>query len=223
MKKSVHTLLALLAFGATVLVAQAQPAPKILVIDMAKLYDSHYETEQQNAKLRSEELKANEELERLTKEGQALVAEYTELAEQTKNPTLTAEAQKNSEAAAQQKYQQIREKENEVAQFRANATRLLQTRIQTFRDVLLEKISSTATEIAKRRGATLLFDKAGLTHIGVSNIIYADPAYDITEEVLAEINKDRPAESATDAAGAPSSTAPAGSAPITVPGVTPKR
>lgn len=60
MKKSIHSLLALAAFGATALFAQAQPALKILTIDMAKLYDGHYKTEEQNAKLRGDEQKAQE-------------------------------------------------------------------------------------------------------------------------------------------------------------------
>ena len=68
MKKSIHSLLALVAFGATALFAQAQPALKILTVDMAKLYDGHYKTEEQNAKLRGDEQKAQEELEKLNKE-----------------------------------------------------------------------------------------------------------------------------------------------------------
>ncbi len=92
MKKSIQSLLALLAFGATALVAQAQPAPKILVVDMAKLYDGHYKTEEQNAKLRGDEQKAQEELEKLNKEGNSLVEKYKELVDQSKNPAATAEA-----------------------------------------------------------------------------------------------------------------------------------
>ena len=37
MKKSIQTLFALTAFGAAALLAQAQPAPKILVVDLAKV------------------------------------------------------------------------------------------------------------------------------------------------------------------------------------------
>jgi len=78
---------------------------------------------------------------------------------------------------------------------------------------MLEEISKTATEIAKRKGATLLLDKAGPTLIGVSNVIYSDPAYDITDEVMKEINKDRPA-------GIPAGKVDVGT-PVTVPSQTP--
>jgi len=60
MKITIHSLLALVAVGATALVAQAQPAPKILLVDMAKLYDGHYKTEEQNAKLKVDQQKAQE-------------------------------------------------------------------------------------------------------------------------------------------------------------------
>ena len=65
MKKTIQSLFALSAFGAAALIAHAQPTPKILFVDMAKLYDGHYKTEEQNAKLRTDELKAQEELDRL--------------------------------------------------------------------------------------------------------------------------------------------------------------
>ena len=52
MKKTIQTLFALSAFGAAALLAHAQPAPKILTVDLGKLFDSHYKTEEQAAKLR---------------------------------------------------------------------------------------------------------------------------------------------------------------------------
>jgi len=76
MKKSIQTLSALAAFGLTALVAQAQPPIKLLVVAMDKLYDTHYKTEEQNAKLRADEQKAQEEVEKMNKEGNALVEDY---------------------------------------------------------------------------------------------------------------------------------------------------
>jgi outer membrane protein len=86
---------------------------------------------------------------------------------------------------------------------------------------MLEEIGKVATEVAKRKGATVVLDKAGPTAIGISNLIYADAAYDITEDVLKEINKDRPAG----APAAPATAAPGAAAPasVTVPGLAPKK
>lgn len=226
MKKTIHSLLALVAFGATALIAQAQPAPKILVVDMAKLYDGHYKTEEQNAKLRGDEQKAQEELDKLNKEGNSLVEKYKELVDQSNNPAATAEAKAKAQTESQKLLEEIQRKQREVQSFQTNTRNSLQQRIQTFRSLMVEEISKTAVEIAKRKGATLLVDKSGPTLIGVSNILYADAAYDITDEVNKEVNKDRPASAPAAAAttpAAPKADASTDAPKITVPGVTPKK
>lgn len=218
MKKPIRTLCALLAFGAGSLVAQAQPAFKLLVVDMAKLYDTHWETIDQNAKLQTDDQKAQDEVAKMNTEGNGLVTEYTALKEQADNPALTAEAKGKAQADAQKKLQAIQQKQQEVQAFVQNTQRSLQQRLQNFRSLMLEKISKVAVEVGKRKGATLVLDKAGPTLIGVSSVIYFDPAYDITDEVAKELAKDRPAGAAT---AAPAS----GEAPkaITVPGMSGKK
>lgn len=226
MKKSIQLLVATAALGAFSLAAQAQPAVKILIVDMAKIYDGHYKTLEQNAKIQADDQKAQEEVDKMNKEGNVLVEEYKTLNEQANNPALTAEAKSKSQNEAQRKLEAIQVKQREVQTFIQNTRNSLQQRLQTFRSLMLEEISKIATEVAKRRGATLLLDRAGPSLIGISAIVYSDPAYDITEEVMKEINKDRPAgaPTAAPAAAAPASTpaagaAPAGGAPkVTFPG-----
>lgn len=224
MKKSIQLLVAAAALGAFSLAAQAQPAVKILIVDMAKIYDGHYKTLEQNAKIQADDQKAQEEVDKMNKEGNVLVEEYKTLNDQANNPALTAEAKSKSQNEAQRKLEAIQLKQREVQTFIQNTRNSLQQRLQTFRSLMLEEISKIATEVAKRRGATLLLDRAGPSLIGISSIVYSDPAYDITDEVMKEINKDRPAgaPTAAPAAAAPASApaaAPAGGAPkVTFPG-----
>jgi outer membrane protein len=225
MKNTIKSLVAIAAFGALSLGAYAQPAPKILIVDMAKLYDTHYKTVEQNAKIQADDQKAQEEVEKMNKEGNALVEEYKALNDQSNNPALSGEAKAKAQEAAQKKLESIQGKQREVQTFIQNTRNSLGQRLNTFRSLMLEEISKIATEVGKRKGATLLFDKAGPTGIGISNLIFADPAYDITEDVLKEINKDRPAGAVT--APVPSAKAPAAGGgtppPVSVPGLTPKK
>jgi len=221
MKNPVRSLIALAIVSSAALVAQAQPALKIMTVDMAKLYDNHYKTEEQMAKLKGDELKAQEELDRLNKEGNELVQQFTDLREQTQNPAATAEAKQKAEAAAQAKYQDIQKKQNEVQSFTNNTRGSLQQRVQTFKTIMIEEISKLASDVAKRKGGTLVLDKSGLGLLGVQTIIYSDPAYDITDDVMKEINLSRPAPAAT--APLPSvtpTTAPATPAPTSTPAIT---
>lgn len=219
MKKSIQSILAVAAFAFTALSSHAQTAPKILVVDLAKLFDNHYKTQEQQAKLQADEAKAKDQLDQIAKEGNALVEQFKELDDQSKNPTATAEAKSKAQADAQKKLDEIHQKQAEQQQFVQSTTKLLQQRFQSFKTLLLEEITKTATDIAKQKGATILIDKSGPSLVGVSNILYSDPTLDITDEVMAAINKDRPAVTPTPV----TTTAPAattGDAPkITVPGI----
>jgi outer membrane protein len=223
MKPSLKSLFACAAIALTAVTAHAQTAPKIVVVDLAKLFDNHWKTKEQQAKLQADEAKAQDQLAAITKDGNALVEQFKELDEQSKNPTATADAKAKAQGEAQKKYDEIQQKRSEQQQFVNTTKQTLQQRFQNFKTLMLEEITKAATEIAKKHGATLLLDKSGPTLVGVSNVLYFDPSYDITEEVMTELNKDAPPASATTAptTSAPSTTAPAaGDSPqITVPGI----
>lgn len=203
MKTSFKSFLAVAFAGLFAVAAQAQPAPKIFVVDMAKLYDAHYKTEEQNGKLKADQQKAEDELQKLNTEGNTLVKDFNDLKEQVNNPALSSDAKAKAQQDLEAKGQEIQRKQNEVNAFRANTQRSLQQRINNFKQFLLEEISKIAVDIAKKKGATLLIDKSGPTLIGLPSLLYFDPAYDITADVTKEIDKDRPAGSAAPAAAAP--------------------
>ena len=221
MNKLLAPLCALAAIlGLAAAPASAQPAPKIVVVEMAKLLDGHYKTEEQNAKLKGDEAKANEELEKINKEGQTLVEQLKKLEEDGKNPALSTEAKEKLQGEMRAKIEEIQKKQNEVQSFRGNTQRSLQQRIQNFRKLMFEEISVTVQDVAKKKGATLVLDKSGPSLIGISPVVYADSAYDITEDVQKELNKGRPAGSPAPAATAPAAAPAAKPAAADAPKVT---
>jgi outer membrane protein len=221
MKKPIQSMLAVAALALSALTAQAQTAPKILVVDLAKIFDTHYKTVEQQAKLQADEAKAQDQLAEITKEGNALVAEYKDLDDQSKNPAASADAKAKAQADMQKKADEINEKRQEQQSFVQTTQRTLQQRFQTFKTLMIEEISKTAVDIAKSHGATFLLDKSGPTLVGVSNVLYFEPDLDITDEVIAAINKDRPAVTPTPTGAMPASSSSSDSPKITVPGIAP--
>jgi len=224
MKNLTQTLISFGAFAAAALVAQAQPAPKILIVDMAKIFDNHYETKAEKTKLDEASQKAQAEIDSMNKEGNALVAEYKELDEQSKSPMATAEAKSKAQGEAQKKGQQIQAKMQDINTFANNAKQSIQQRIQTFRSMMMEEISKVVVEIAKRHGASIVLDKSGPSLLGVPPVIYFDPSYDITPEVIAQIDQNRPASavgSSSPSVGPSSSSSGSSSSTpqITIPGI----
>lgn len=222
MKKIHSSLFALAAFAVLALPAWAQPAPKVLVVDIGKVFDSHYERQEKQTQLANDEQKAEQEMEQLVKQGNDLVDQYKDLVDQSKNPALTPEARSKADDDSKKKMEEISNKKNELDTFKANTQREFQQRIQNVRGVLIDEISRTAADIAKRHGATLLLDKSGASIFGANFLLYSDPAYDITDEVIKEVNKDHPMPPAATSSAAPA--APASDGPkVILPGLTPKK
>lgn len=218
MNKIIRTIIGMFALGAVTTALQAQPAIKLVTVDMMSLFDKHYKTEEANAKFNDAAQKAQEQLDELNKRIQSVADEYKDMVEQSKNAMLTPDAQRQKEGEAQKKIEEFQRMQAEAQNFRANTQRSLQQRVKTHRDILLEEISKIVTDVAKRKNATLVLDRSGPNLLGVSTVIYSDAGYDITDEVMKEINKDRPPVTATPAAAAPSSTGTAASQ-FTVPNV----
>jgi Skp family chaperone for outer membrane proteins len=67
MNRTIKSVLTSIAFGAAALGLAAQPALKVATVDLGKLLEGYYKTEDQLAKLKANEQKAQEELERMAK------------------------------------------------------------------------------------------------------------------------------------------------------------
>jgi outer membrane protein len=224
MKRRFRFALTLALFGCSSLAIPAQPAIKIAVLDLNKIYDTHHETEGFNARLRTDEQAADEEVKKINALGSTLKLQYDELVAQAKNPTLAGAARDEAQSRVQKKGEEIQARLSEALAFRDKTGRGFQDRIKAFHDLLLDEIVMVAAEVAKKKGVTLLVDKAGATVFGASNIIYFDPAYDITDDVIKEIGKTPPASGRSVPPSTTLKPTPSNGSPmISVPGVAPKK
>ncbi len=215
MKNPLKTLFALVAVAAAAVTASAQ-APKIAIVDMAYLFDNHYKTAEQNTVFKNEQERVKAEINRLNGEGLALQEEAQSIAEQLNNPVLSEDAKAKIEDEARAKVGELQRKQNEMNQLVNNSTESLRKRVMNFRSLLLDEIAKVAVEVAKRQGATLLLDKSGPSVLGMPSVLFNDASLEITETVLAEINKDRPADSAVAPSEGPASTSSMGDEAPTV-------
>ncbi|MEO5959282.1 MAG: OmpH family outer membrane protein, partial [Opitutaceae bacterium] len=117
MKKPIQSLVAIAVFALGTLAAQAQPAIKLLVVDMLKLYDGHYETVEYAAKMKAHRELAEVEVGKMRTEGQKLVEDYKVSAEQANNPILSQDAKAKAQAEAQKKYEALQKAEQELNGF----------------------------------------------------------------------------------------------------------
>jgi len=187
MKNPFRSTVAVLGLFAAVAGLSAQPALNVATVDMQRLYTGYYKAEASTAKLKEDDKKAKDALDAMVKQRDVLVTDAKALQEQSKNTILSDDARKRAEEDLQKKVGEIQKTEQEIQEFAQNTQRTLQGRMQRDQQAFFEEISKVASEIAKKKGVTLLLNKGA-----DAVVVYTDAAYDISDEVLAAINKDRP-------------------------------
>jgi outer membrane protein len=207
--------------GVTATAQTTTPATRIMVVDMARLFDGHYKTIEQNQTFASEEADATAQLSALQAEINQLADRYRALDEANKNPLLNDDIRSQNQAEMQRLLTDANTKNTQGVNYRDQVQQQLNQRIQAFRSLLLEEISTIAADVGRRMGASLILDKSAMTTSGMA-VLYSDPSYDITDAVMAEIERTAPpppapeataAPATTPAAPAPAPTAPAQTAP----------
>ncbi len=193
MQSNLNPLTVLLAIALSAAVGSAQTL-KVGVVDMARLFDAHYKTAEKNIVFQDEQEHVKAEIERLNGQGLALQEEAQSMAEQLNNPVLSDDAKAKIEEDTRVKVEQMQRKQQEMNALVTNSRDSLKQRIMNFRTLLMDEISQVAQEVAKRQGINMLFDKSGPSLLGMPAVLYAEDSLEITEEVLAEIDKDKPAD-----------------------------
>ncbi len=184
MKNLIRSAFAVVALAGVVLNLNAQVAVKMATVDLEQLFTKYHKTETENAKLAEQGKKAKEQMDSMVKEREAIVASAKELQDQVKSPVLTDEARKKAQADFEAKVGEVRAMEQRMMEFNQEIQQRFQQKQMQFQRAAVEEINRKAAEIAKAKGATLVVNQGAL--------IYADPSFDITPEVLEAINKDRP-------------------------------
>lgn len=218
MHKALRTFLALGSFLAGAALLRAQPALKVVVVDMARVYDTHYEAISANAKMKAAAQRYQEEFEGLVKQHQEATKEYNQLMEESRSPLKNQQAREKAEAEAAKKREQIERIQGEAQAYQMTTQESLQKRARNYRNIIMDGIRKVVNEVARTHGATLVLDTAGLSVFGVPVVLYADPAYDITDQIIREVNKDQPPAAAEGTAATGGTTPPT----FTVPNVTPE-
>ncbi len=170
------------------------PALNLATVDVVKVMASYWKKQNSENQLQDAAKAAQDYLQ---KEGAALEEikkNFDAAAEQAQSSALTEDAKKRARTDAEKIYVQYQEKGQQAEQFKENKERELAQRRANDNAMFFSEIREAVLEIAKNRGATLVVDTSGRSNIGISAILYADQGFDITEDVIAVVNKSMPAD-----------------------------
>jgi Skp family chaperone for outer membrane proteins len=164
-------------------VAVAQKAPILVTVDVNKALAGYQRLQDAQVKFDASVNTTREELEAEAQKLRSAAEELNDLQKQTENPALNDSKLKEIEENIRTKLDAYRQQEGDFGQLRQRAERTLAERRNNILSLYLEEVKDAIKKVCKNRGATLALNLDG------NVVLHADASFDITQDVLLELNK----------------------------------
>lgn len=187
------TLIALLA--SSVLSASAADI-KFGVVDMQKAFADFHKTKDASGKFKENVDKAQREVNERWTVYKNLLGEIQKLQKEAQDPIVNNETRGKKGAELQEKAKELRALEQEIGEFQNRRQGQLKQEDLQIRKGLYDEIVAVVKEKAKADGYDFVFDKSGVSLSTVPVLLYYKDAVDFTDQIVVELNKDAPADSA---------------------------
>ena len=195
--------------GTTVAHAQA----KIGIVDMNKVFSGYYKTKDAENKINDAREGAKKELDERMESHKQLLDEINTINKEIDNPALSATAKADRNKKRDDKIAQVRSLEQEIQDFKTSRERGLQEQAVRMRNQIVEEIMNIINARVKTDGFDLVLDKSGQSLNGVNMVLHANDKMEFSDDIITQLNKNKPAADAT----APKPAAPAAAVPTATP------
>ena len=196
MKKLHLTILTVALLAVMTISASAQT--KIVSVDMKKLFDGYWKTKQAQSALESRLTELRKEIKDMTDGLEKTQNEYKQLLDQATDQAISPDEREKRKQSAGDKAKEMSNSKIALEQFQRQAEAQLADQKQRMSSNITTEIRNVVTAQAKASGATVVLN-ANITDI----IVFTDPATDITDNVLKQLNAGAPIDVTKPVAGLP--------------------
>ena len=162
---------------------------KIAVINMEKVYSKYYKTSMINMNIREKSELHKIWTEKLKKSVQKMQKEYDILIDSAQDFALSNSERIRRNKNAQKKYYDLESKKKELRNYIIKAEKNLQAMMIEKRKEIISDIKSAVGRKCSIEGYTLVLDSSGKTLNDIPAVVYVNSAYEITEDIIAELNR----------------------------------
>lgn len=167
--------------------AQSQ---KIATIDMVKVFNEYYKTAQVNKQISELSEKYNAEWIQFEADLKVIKEEYIEVIKKLQDPAATEEEKAKNAELAKQLNEKGKKQETDMAQFKADGLRTLDSEKNRLRAKIIGEITEVVSKRAQSEGYTLVLNTAYNEDDPKRPVIFTSGKNDITQEVLDILNAD---------------------------------
>ena len=185
MKRIIAALMLALTVTAGVRAAEV----KIAVIDMQKAFQEYEKAKTIQIKLTQQTEVFNEYSSQLQQQYQNLRKQYEAARDDSQNIAYTGAERENKRRKAQQLYESLMLKEQEINSYKESRTTQIRDMFAKMREEVLDEIRKAVHNKAVLEGYTIVLDRSGNALDDVGFVIYVQPNLDITESVIQELNR----------------------------------
>lgn len=184
------TVYALIVWLAVPAVAQV----KIAVIDLGKVFENYYKTKAANARIKDRVAEIDKELKTYLAQFEKTKEEYNKALDDANNQAVSAEEREKRKKAAESKLRELRDLEQSVAQFRAQANATIEEQRRRMTENILDEIRAVINAKARAAGCSLVLDTSGESLKGAPVVLYHTGENDLTDAVITQLNANAPPE-----------------------------
>lgn len=156
-------------------------AGSIATVDVQKVLSEYIEFNQAVEKVRASVAPIEEEIAKMQEEVTNIIAEAREADARSNNPALDESARDEARSKIIELQTKLQNKQTQLQQFSQQAQELAQNGQQAELTPLQDRALEVVQEISKKEGIDIV--------LATASVVFADEDLDISEKVIAELNK----------------------------------
>ena len=180
---------AALMLALTMTVALHAAEVKIAVVDIKKVFDEYEKTKTVEIKLNQQAEVFREYSAQLEQQYKNIRKQYEDARDDSQNIAYSAAERENKRLKAQQLYESLMLKEQELKSYRESRQTQIRDMSAKLREEVIDEIRRAVHNKAVLEGYTIVIDKSGKSMSDVGFVIYVQPNLDITESVIQDLNR----------------------------------
>lgn len=192
--KKILTIFALLPILGFASVAHAEI--KVATVDMNKIFQGYWKTKQAENSINEAKASAKKELDSKKATSQTTYNEITKMNTDLQKSELSKTKKAAESKKRDEKIAEFNTQMKEIKQFTMSREQDLQQRAVRMRNDIVKKIQDLINAKAKSSGYDYVLDVSGKSLNGVPVILYSKSDVDFTNEIIKEMNKDEPKDTA---------------------------
>jgi Skp family chaperone for outer membrane proteins len=165
---------------------------KIALFNLHKAFESYYKTILSNAAIDQEVGEVQKELDQMVANEKKHENEWRQLYDKSNDQSLSAEEREKGKKAAEEKYAELENDKQAIADFNRRAAVRLNEKRRQRRDDIVKEILGVVTNNAKAGGYTLVLDPSGESANMAPVVLYSNGQDDLTDAVISALNAAAP-------------------------------